>query len=106
MDQKLSGASGHGAMDENLLGLANPMATIPIGREDLVGEDRPGAGLSESVRAFVADGGRSKLKAARDAQPQAAPPPSSVAPSAAPRSAPRTRYADDPEGDVAEGGKV
>ncbi|MDE4914913.1 hypothetical protein [Methylobacterium sp. 092160098-2] len=106
MDQKLRGASGHGAMDENLLGLANPMSTIPIGREDLVGEDRPGAGLSESVRAFVADGGRAQLKAARDAQPLTAPPPASTVPSDGPRSVQRTRYADDPEGDVSEGRKV
>jgi hypothetical protein len=106
MDQKLSGASDHGAMDENLLGLANPMSTIAIGREDLVGEDRPGAGLSESVRAFLEDGGRAKLKAARDAKPLTAPPSSSTAPSDGFRSTSRPRYADDPEGDVAEGRKV
>lgn len=72
MGEKLNGGAGL-VIDENLLGLANPMSTIAIGREDLVGLDRPGAGLTASVRGFIDEGGRAKLRAARDAQPATAP---------------------------------
>lgn len=106
MDPKLKQTADHGAMDENLLGLANPMSTISIGRDDIVGEDRPGAGLSESVKAFVAEGGRTKLKQTRDAKPSTAPAPGSLPPAEAPRAAARPAYADEPDNDVADGRKV
>lgn len=105
MDQKLNQAPGIGAMDENLLGLANPMSTISIGRDDIVGEDRPGAGLSQSVKDFVAEGGRAKLKEARDAKPATAPSATSLAPVEASRASARPSYADEPENDVTDGRK-
>jgi hypothetical protein len=105
VDQKLNQAAGVGAMDENLLGLANPMSTISIGRDDIVGEDRPGAGLSQSVKDFVAEGGRAKLKQARDAKPATAPSTASLAPAETPRAAPRPSYDDEPDNDVADGRK-
>ncbi len=105
MDQKLNQAAGVDAMDENLLSLANPMSTISIGRDDIVGEDRPGAGLSQSVKDFVAEGGRAKLKQARDAKPATAPRPWPLAPAETPRAAARPSYDDEPENDVADGRK-
>lgn len=80
MGDKLNDGAGL-VMDENLLGLANPMSSIAIGRDDLVGEDRPGAGLTRSVRDFIDEGGRAKLKAVRDAESTAKPSPASRDPS-------------------------
>ncbi|GJD87722.1 hypothetical protein BHAOGJBA_1227 [Methylobacterium hispanicum] len=80
MGDKLNDGAGL-VMDENLLGLANPMSSIAIGRDDLVGEDRPGTGLTRSVRDFIDEGGRAKLKAVRDAEPATGPSPASLGPS-------------------------
>ena len=99
MGEKLNGGADL-VIDENLLGLANPMSTIAIGREDLVGADRPGAGLTASVRGFIDEGGRAKLRTVRDAQPARAPAPvpSTPADDVRPRSRPDLEEA--PEDDV------
>ena len=80
MGDKLNHRAGL-VMDENLLGLANPMSSIAIGRDDLVGGDRPGAGLTRSVRDFIDEGGRAELKSVRDAEAAAGPSPASRGPS-------------------------
>lgn len=99
MGERLNGGADL-VIDENLLGLANPMSTIAIGREDLVGADRPGAGLTESVREFIGEGGRAKLKSVRDAQPAGAPAPVPSAPTGDVRLRSRPDLDDAPEDDV------